>query len=784
MDPSSTQYLELVNGTQLKLKDLGIVKPHKDTVNTTLSEFIADSTFNGDGTVTTSNGQVLDKMTFIFLQGATDPAQKAFVYIGTNNGTSDDFVSFSVDYNQGTIRSFFSGTGVGLNYTAGTGSYSIDFGNSTNQLGAHSIPVDANEFSVVTGGTILAILKALETLITEVDAAASGGTATVNTRLNNLAGVSGNSLTTFTQGLFTENATIKAILQESEVLHKSAMQDNNAIRSEFAAADSILQSNIDTEASARQSAITAESQQRTSADNLLQSNINATNSALSTETQRATQEENNIKSRLDVVEGTGNGSIAKAQSDAQTYTDTSVNDEQVRAEAAEAALGLKLDQLQEGDIKFIALIGASQTLSVRSELVANGETRNGADIKDVAVAAGEVFVVSEAQTVTFSDGSSIVLQADDKLMASETVSAGNLTASDFNVTQADSSALSVSSVDGQRIELKAGKLDITANSIGRNQLDSQIEADIDDKFSTTADDQTITAKSIKLDQNDPNTGSSYGLYIKKTQTGADPLTDTARAMLVENHVESVGSGSNIAPAYAHNTLSTHYQGSCQDLSMVVSGAYNEANTGPTTAVIANGSYSVSTDPQLGINVGATNIAQNGGVSNISTFSYVKTGGSGADRGVVAAVSDLDVGLYSATRQADPFPYDDIALVADAKYSPSGTKAFYAYGDAKFEGGVVEVPDATTDAGAVTLGQVKSKQRIFEFDLVDGVTKVISVPNIDLTKAIIQTKHSDSVITVSYEEDTVNGEVSVTASGGNLTGVRLLVQELECSVTAA
>ena len=99
---------------------------------------------------------------------------------------------------------------------------------------------------------------------------------------------------------------------------------------------------------------------------------------------------------------------------------------------------------------------------------------------------------------------------------------------------------------------------------------------------------------------------------------------------------------------------------------------------------------------------------------------------------------MDVVTFSATRTADPIPHDDVAVVADAKYSPAGSKALYAYGDVILEGGNVTVPSASADTDAVNLGDVKGKQRIFEFDLVDGVAKTITVSGIDLDKAILQT----------------------------------------------
>ena len=784
VDPSSTSYLEIVDGTKIKLKDLGITSTFRDQNETSLASFIASATFNGDGTITV-DGQVLDKMTFIFLVNATLPQDRTFVYLGTNNGDATDFVAFGTNYNASEIRSFFNSTGTGILFDANTGVFSLDFGTTASEIGGQTIPHGATFTTISPNSDIKDALLKLEALINAVDQSGADGTAALTTRLDNLSGVTGNNYGTFTGSSFADNQNGKQLFQASETLHESATADRAAIRSEFAAADTTLQGNIDAEEAARISAVSTEATARSSADSTLQTNINTVSANLSTETSRATAAENALDVRLDVIEGVGVGSVSKAQTDAEAYADAAVLVEKNRAEAAESALDTKIDNLQEGDITYVGKIVAGQLLSIRADRVTAGDTRDGLNIKDVAIKAGEVFVVDVAQTVTFDDASTIVGQVGDKLMATETVTAGNVDKLDFNVTQADGSAITVANIGSSTIELNGSdQLDIVANSVGRTQLDAAIEADVDDKVSLTADSQTITGKALKIEQSDANLGSSYGLYVKKTQTGTDTLTDTARALLVENIVETDGSGNATLPDYAHNSITTHYNGSAVDLSVVVSGSYNEANTGSTTAVVCNGSYSVATDTQLGINVGATNIAENGGISNISTFSFAKTGGSGADRGVVAAASNLDVATYSGTRQADPFPHDDIALVADAKYAPAGTKALYAYGDVKFEGGHVEVPTATGDGSAVNLGQIKGKQRIFEFDLVDGVAKVITVSDIDLDKAILQTTDDNQTVDVSVVRDALNNEVTVTATGGNLTDVRLLVQELSCAVTQA
>lgn len=760
-----SQYFTLTNNT-LGFKDLGIVKPYKSITHTTLAEFIAASTFNGDGTLTVS-GEILDKMSLIFLQGATNPAEKAFVYMGTNHGSAADFVSFSVDYNEGTIRSFFAATGVGLTYTVGTGGYSLSFGTSAHDLGAQTVPVDSNEFTTVTGSTVLAILKALEVLISDVDAAATGGQATVNTRMDNLTGVTGNNMLTFSGGLLSANKNIKQLLQELEILHTSAIADRAAIRSEFAAADSNLNTLITTETTNRNTAVSHEASTRASADSALDVKIGANTTAITTETNRATLAESGITARLDIIEGVGDGSVAKAQADAEAYTET-----------REAAVMVHVNQnatdiskLSNGNIELIGTVD-SHGVFTSSET----DSRNGSSFVSMHFSTGEIVVIAEPVTL-FSQS----FKTNDKLMAKTSMSAGTATFDKFVWTKADDSDITKANVGSSTVSLISDQLAVTPDSIGRTQLDSVIEADIDDKVSLTSDSQTITGKALKIEQTDTELGASYGLYLKKTQAGTDPLTGTCRGLLVENDVYSSGSGSALAPNYAHNSITTHYKGTCNDLSMVISGTYSEANAPAGTSITAIGSYAVSTDQQLGVNVGLFAAAENGAVSNVSILGYASTNGLGADRGVVGSVTSQTLANYQATRTADPFPYNDIAIAADAKYAPAGSKALYAYGDCVLEGGKVTVPSATTDTCAVNLSDIKGKQKIFNLDTTDAVSKTFSA-GLDLDKCMYQVIHAGSAVNAAVSFDFTNDEITVTCSGGNLTGVKLIVIELYVDVT--
>lgn len=791
IDPSSTAYLEIVDGSKIKLKDLGILSTHKHPGCTSLASYISLITFNGNGTIT-DGGDTLDAMTFIFLEDATLPSERSFIYLGTNNGDASDFVSFNVDYNTQEIRTFFSATGTGLAYDTGTGIFSLSFGNSAGELGAHSIPVNPAEFSVVTGSTILALLKAMETYISNVDAAATGGAATIDTRLSTLSGVAGNSMGTFNGSILTDNLAIKPLIQEIETALAAGTVDRAAIRSEFASADSVLSAAITTEASVRNSAditltqaLATETATRTSMGLVL-------NSGLSSEANTRELADTALDARLATVEGSAVtvGSIAKAQADAiaagESYTDAEVLIEKSRAVLAEAVINTKVDNLAVGDIKYIGNIDASSVISMRAAQIAveSPSSRNGLDFQDVYAVAGEVFVAVVDQTITFDDSSTLVVQNGDRLMCVEDATAGSLTASDWNVVQSDASAITVANINGDRIEQDLnGFLDITADAVTRTHLAADVEADIDDRQSLTTSN-TITSPTDTHFYTSTDFGAQQNVYWKRTQAGSNALTGTVRTSLAELFINSNGSGNPYAPSYAHTTThSATYQGSSTDLSLVLAGANFEANAKAGTAIHATGLYARADQDQLGYNIGATMVADNGSTSNVGAFAFSGTEGTGKDRGIVAAVADYDILVYSGLRAADPFPYNDICVVADAKYAPAGTKALYAHGDVKLDSGKVEITEApTTETGAIRLADIKAVEKCYEMDLTDGVTKTFSCP-LDLNKCIIQTTHNNDSAEVRITRDAIANEITVTAFGDSLTDVRILVQQLSCDVTS-
>ena len=771
IDPASTSYLEIVDGTKIRLKDLGITSTYRDTTHASLTAFIAAATFNGDGTITI-DGQTLDKMTFIFLTTADLPQDRTFVYLGTNNGNADDFVAFGTNYNASEIRSLFNGTGTGILFDANTGVFTLDIGTGASALGGQTIPHGAT-FTTISPNTKLndALVK-LEALINAVDQSGADGTAALTTKLNNRDGVTGNSYGTFTGSTFPDNQSGKQLFQATETLIESGISDNAAIRSEASARAAIVDANLAAAVSALESADTTESTARQAGDASLQTGLNALSANLTTESNRAKAAEAANAAAV-TQEVSDRETAVTAEATARQAADTA---EATARTVADDALQDQINALAGSNIELVGTVGSDGIFDA-----VEADSRNGEAFTSIAMASGEVVLIDGDVTMLGTD-----FKVGDELMVKvSTITAGAMALSDFVYKKGSETDLTRANLDGDTVELDGSdKLRVTHGSIERTQLGAVVKAELDDTVSLTDDDQTITGKSLKIEQSDSELGASYGLYIKKTQTGSDALTGTARALLVENWVNSNGTGNPALPAYAHNTITSHYDGDCVDLSVVVAGAYCEANAKATSAVNAIGSYSVATDSQLGVNIGAFAAAENGATSNVSMLAYASTDGVGADRGVVGAVTSQSLALYSATRVADPFPYNDIAIVADAKYAPAGAKALYSYGDVVFEGGSVTVPSASADTDAVNLGDIKELCEIHAFNLSSG-SKVITT-SLDLTKVKpAEFMHGVSGVVIGFEYNSANSEVTITATGDNvasLTAVKMFLEQLPCDIT--
>lgn len=789
---SSTLFLAIDENGVLSFSNLGRGKIHKDTTSVDFASFLATVTFltGDDAGIIEIGGEKYDAGTEIFLTASQNAKQTSYIYTGGLVASAESFINTSDKYDAAEVRALLSAAGIGLNYDSNTGVYSLKCGTGPDELGGQNIPHGATFNVISPAGDIADVLKKLEDLIASVEASGADGTAILTTRLNNLSGVPGSNMGIFTGNLFAANQNIKQLLQATENKFSAVDQEFIAVRAEASnranAVDQTINQLTNTVANNKQASDDALAViNGTGAGSIAKA---ASDERTYTNQTKQTLEtaDSELSGRLDTLEGSGVGSVAKAQSDAQAYTDTreSAIMDHVNDNAADIA------KLTSNNLEFVG------SVDVNGKFIASEtDARDGFDFNNIALKAGETFVFNAAVNIAFANNSHDFV-VGDTLTARTDVNAGaakfddsassSQTTMDFIYQPTNSAGLDKGNLGSSTIDLDTAEhLRVTPDSIGRDKLDANVEADIDDKVSLTADAQTITGKALKIEQSDDELGSSYGLYIKKTQTGSDALTGTARALLVENIVKSNGSGNPALPCYAHNTITSHAEGECADMSLVVAGAYCEANTKATNAINAIGSYSVATDTQLGVNIGAFAAAENGAVSNVSMLAYASTDGVGADRGVVGAITSQSLALYSATRVADPFPYNDIAIAADAKYAPAGSKAFYSYGDVVMEGGTVSVPRATTDASAVNLGDIKALEEIHEFDLSSG-SKVITTA-LDLAKVKpAEFTFGVTGVEIDYAYDVASSQVTVTATGdsvASLTSVKMFLKQYACDITS-
>jgi len=743
VEAGSTAYIEIVNGNEIRVNQLLVQSVTVDEVSNTLSAYLTANPSHG-----------LQEGDILILTAATVNQQRSWIKNGGAAGDETDFTQLVTDYNEASIRAMFSSADSFVIYDTGNGSFSLNLGTQSTEVGAQTVPVDSTEFNVVNGSTVLAVLKALESYITTVDTNATGGAATLDTRLTSVSGVSGNNMGSFNDSLFPSNATIKQVLEASLAQHLAATADRAAISAAFASADASLQSNIDAEVLRATTAESNEAATRSASDAILQTAINQNSNAINSEATARIVADVALSDRLDIVEGDNTvvGSIERAQLLSNNYTDSSVASEAALRIAADAALDAKIDNLAEGDITFVGQIDASGNLSIRADRIAAGDTRNGQSFTAVDLQAGETFILAVNASITYTDSNTVAYEAGDKLMLVDDIASGSLVEADVNAVPANVTGLSLINIGSSTIEMDGSDdLSVIDDSITRTQLSADVETDIDDKRSLTSNN-VITSDSDTHFVTDATTGAAQNVYYKRTSNTSDALTDTKRAVLGELFVASGGSGNALAPSFAHTaTFSTHYNGVSVDMSMAIGGGNFEANvTNPAAAVYATGVYALAQSSQLGINSAVTGVAQNAGISNIGITGFGKAGGVGKDRGGVFSLSDLDFINYAGFRSASPISYPDVALIADAATSADG-KAFVAVGDSIFEGGTVTVPTPVEDSEAVNLGVIKDKE--FSQTLsIPANDEVVINHGLGSKKVMISIWYDDELVTDTFDID--------------------------------
>ena len=769
--PDSASYLEIVDGIKIRAKQLLIQSVIVDETNSTLSDYITNvSPDNQEGDV-------------IILTQATDNQQRSWIKTGDSSQGVGGYTRLQTDYNIVSIRAMFS-SGVYLSYDSANGQFGLVLGNNVGEVGAHTVPVDGTLFNVVNGSSVLQLMQNLETYISNVDTAATGGQATVNTRLTSLVGVSGNNLGTFNESLFSDNLSVKQILQESETLHKNATTDRTAIRGEFGSADTTLQNNINSETTRATNAentlstsLGAEVTNRTNADTTLQNNINS-------ETTRATTSENALDGRLDIVEGGDAtvGSIAKAEKDAKDYAGVIVGSEANTRGIADNALQLQIDAissafLYKGYIDSNGRVQHIDTLHANHNLL----------FENVSLSNGDFYKVNASLTITFSDNTTVEVEPGDGLLGITSKSSGNVTAADIHKTDNTESAdiLREGMLDNTTITKTAGIVKVVGDSIGRTQLSPDVETDIDNKVLKAGDtmtgalfiDKTVVGGTGYVG------GYDYAAYIKQNSVDTASLTNTQRALLVENLIYTNGSGNPFDLDYANAvTAASHYKGSSNSMSLAIVGGNFEANVDNNSAAIyATGIYGLATSDQLGVNAGGTFVAQNAVTSNLGIFAFSDTAGASQNRAAYFALSTdaIDFDSYRVARVTNPLPVQDAAVIID---DYTGVKhAAYINGKVEIGGTSAKliIPGASADNEAVNLGDVKAKE--FEQTSVSVVAGGDVVINHQLGSNKINPILflSDELVTSSFkiERTSVNSIKIYNNTASDVTGLEVYVTRL-------
>jgi len=770
--PESAAYLQITDGYKIKATQLLITGVKVIADYGTLQEYL-------DGE--SPNNQEGDAIIFT---SATDSQERSWIKNSTASQTASGYTRLQTDYNIVSIRAMFSVAPM-MTYDAANGQYGLDLGLGGTQLGAQTMPIDPNQFSVITGSTVLEISKALETLVINVQQSSNDGTAVVDTRLTTISGVSGNSMAVFLEGLFPNNATIKALFQTSEGLHQSAITDRALIRNQFADADTGLQQNIDAERVSRISAIHGEAQTRAALGVALQQNIDTNAAAITSETQRAIGEENALSSRLDIVEGpvSTSGSIAKAQADAQVFTLASVGNEAIARITADQVLQEQINALGDA-VQYKGRILSSGRIQHKDVLNSN----DNALFENASFEDGDLYRAMADITITFADGSEVELFGGDSLVALVNKVAGSANAGCFHVWDNTESAdiLRQGNLNGITIEQSAGFIQVVPDSITRTHLAPAVETAIDNKVLKSGD--TMTG-ALKIDKTvlagvGYAGGYDFAAHIKMKSVDTAALTDTQRGLLIENEVYTNGSGNPAILSYAHGaTVSSHYKGSSTSMSVAVAGLNGEGrvlNAG--AAIYATGVYGHAIDTQLGVNTGGTFVAQNGATSNLGVFGFSDSQGALNNRGAYFALSDAntDLDAYRIARVANPLPVQNAALVAD-DFTGVG-HAGYFNGKVEIVGKVI-IPSASANNEAINLADIKARESYGTIDINAGVNngapaEAIYSHGLNSDKIIYQLWLNGADVTSSYVvEKTINTLKITNASTIAATGIEVVVLKL-------
>lgn len=189
-----------------------------------------------------------------------------------------------------------------------------------------------------------------------------------------------------------------------------------------------------------------------------------------------------LSGRLDVIEGSGAGSVAKALQDAKDYTDSEVSAEQSRAEAAEAALQSAIDALDTGNAQALADEVAAR---IAADSVLDGKIETEKSRIDAILLASDadkdsfaeiVNLINSVDTTNDSAFAAYVLSNDAALAqeVSDRQAGDSTLQSNINAEQSAREAAD-SALDG-RLDVLEGS-DTTEGSVAKAEKDAKDYAD-------------------------------------------------------------------------------------------------------------------------------------------------------------------------------------------------------------------------------------------------------------------------------------------------------------------
>ena len=776
IDSSSTAYLQIIDGYKIKATQLLITDVEVNETYATLTSYIAGTSPNKQ------QGDV------VILTSAANNQERSWIKTGSASQNADGYTRLQTDYNVTSIRAMFS-AGSFIDYDTSSGQIGVNTGTGINELGAQTLPINDSTFQQASGTNILDLAKSLESLILNGQTQATQATTTVDSRISSCTGVSGSNLGNF-GGRFSDDSTIKDVLAEAEQDLTSSESDRASIRSEFAAADSTLQSNINAEASARISADNAEASARLSYESFANSGRALLSNNIIAEETRATVAENALGSRLDTIEGASNivGSIAKAQADAQTFATNAVNDEASSRANADANLQTQIDALQGAFLYkgFINAEGRVQHIDVT-------DPNHNVLFESLILTEGHFYKVNADLNFTFGDSSTLEVKVGDAILGLNDVASGNVVSTDLHVGDNTESAdlLREGQLEAGILERDAGTIKITENSLGYGKLQTSIKNDIDDKVSLTQPSAESTIGNTHVVITD-SLGVAEGTQIKftsLTSSNTDAPNGTQRMYLDIHKVYSGGNGNPTDGSRAViRTQELEYHGDCADFSQILTVDNAELNYHNANAkTLGTSRISRTSGAHLGISTGHTASAEGSLLQNIGNLAHAQAIGVSSDIGEHGVLSNFNLETYAQWLAINPLSVAgiplDAAVVADARTATSGY-AHVSLGRPSYFDPTqpVTIPSmhvsGSTDNSPVSKGDIKSKE-YFELVDINAVNSYTVNHQLDSDKLIISIWFDGLEITSNLKvEETTDDTLTLTnLSSQNLTGIKVCIYRL-------